>query len=480
MPDLRPVVFVVGILITILGVAMLLASIPDLLDRRSPTITACGATFSFIGLVLISSFRAPITELSFKQALLLASIVWVALSLISAVPIWLGLPGLRFVDALFEAASGLSTTGATVLVGLDSMPTSLLLWRAILQWLGGIGMIVVAAGLLPFLRVGGMQIFRIEFYERLEKARPRATKIAAGLTTTYLLLTFFCAVAYWIGGMSGFDAMTHSMTTIATGGFSTHDQSFGWFQSPWLSWVAIFFMIAAALPFMKYLEVSMGRTHALFQDLQVRGFLIFIAVFLIPIPFLFPGLQEFGFFQTLTTITFNGVSMLTGTGYSTEGFDQWGGATLPYFLVLMVAGGCAGSTCCSVKIFRFQVMFAVIRAQFKTTSQPGRLQVPTYGNTPLTNDVIQSVGVFMAIFLACVVLVTFLFSLSGLDFLTSLSGAITTLACVGPGLGEIIGPNGNFASIPDLAKWTSIFAMLAGRLEILPLLIVLTPGFWKR
>jgi trk system potassium uptake protein TrkH len=384
----------------------------------------------------------------------------------------------RFVDAFFEAMSGLTTTGSTVFSGLDSMPRGLLLWRGILQWLGGIGIIVVAMVFLPELRVGGMQIFRTEGFDTFGKILPRATEIASRISVIYVSLSLICALAYISAGMQPFDAVVHAMTTIATGGFSNYDASFAAFAGP-VSYVACVFMILAALPFVRFVQLSAGTARPLLRDTQIHVFLVTAFIIAALITGWNWAQANASGEEALRYALFNSVSLMTGTGFANADYGQWGSFAIAVLFFTGLIGGCAGSTACSIKIFRYQLLFASIKAQLQKTRSPHGVFTPRYAGRPVDDDVLNSVMSFFVFFTVTLGLLAVALAMTGLDFVTSLSGAATALANVGPGFGDQIGPSGNFAGLNDTAKWLLAAAMLIGRLELLAVYVIFTVQFWR-
>ena len=414
-----------------------------------------------------------------RQAFLLTALAWVVIAAFGALPFVFSNLELAYTDAFFEAMSGVTTTGSTVITGLDFAPPGILLWRAILQWLGGIGIIVMAVAVLPMLQVGGMQLFRMESSDTSEKILPRAAQIVGAIAALYFCLTALCAVAMWVAGMTPFEAVAHAMTTIATGGFSTSDASIGHFNSAAIDYVVIIFMLAGSLPFVLYLQAVRGRSRALFGDSQVRWFFAITAI-AVAVMVLWQWLgNDVGAADALRYASFNVVSILTGTGYATADYMAWGGFAVAVFFFIMFIGGCAGSTSCGIKIFRIQVLFAATVIQMKRLLQPHGVFTPRYNGKPLQESVIASVMSFLFLFAICFGVLAFGLSALGLDFLTAISGAATAMANVGPALGDTIGPTGNFQSLPDAAKWLLSLGMLLGRLELFTVLVLFSPAFWR-
>ena len=479
--DLRPVGYVIGLLVAVLGAAMLLPMIVDLAEGRGHwfVFAECAMITLVIGGALSLSCANSVREgLTIQQTFLLTTGVWLALPVFGALPFWFGATEARYVDAFFEAMSGLTTTGSTVLSGLEELPKGLLLWRGILQWLGGIGIIVVAMVFLPELRVGGMQIFRTEAFDTFGKILPRATEIASRISVIYLALTLICALCYIGAGMDAFDATVHAMTTIATGGFANYDASFAAF-GPAASYVASVFMILAALPFVRFVQLSAGTARPLLQDTQIHVFLVtaFAVVLLIALANVIR--TETVTEPALRTALFNTVSLMTGTGYANADYMQWGGFAVAVLFFTGLIGGCAGSTACSIKVFRYQLLFASIRAQLQKTRSPHGIFTPRYAGRPVGEDVLNSVMSFFMFFVVTLGVLSVALAMTGLDFVTSISGAATALANIGPGFGDQIGPAGNFAGLNDTAKWLLSAAMLIGRLELMAVYVIFTVGFWR-
>ena len=481
MIDLRPVGYVIGLLVVALGLTMLLPLVVDLAEGREHwPVFAISAILTFLtgSLVALACSNGAKEGLTLQQTFILTSSVWLVLPLFGAMPFMLGATEARFVDAFFEAMSGMTTTGSTVFTGLDDLPKGLLLWRGILQWLGGVGIIVVAMVFLPELRVGGMQVFKSEAFETMGKILPRASAIASQISIIYVALTVACMICYLVLGMNAFDATVHALTTISTGGFANYDASFGQFAGP-LEYVASVFMVLAALPFVRYVQLVNGSAKPLWRDTQVRWFVGIImglaVVTALILTTVFPSHPEQAFREALFNIT----SIMTGTGYSSVDYMGWGGFLVSMFFFIGLIGGCAGSTSCSVKIFRYQILFSSIRAQIRKTQMPHGIFIPRFEGAAITDDVMDSVISFFGFFLLTLGLVSVALSMTGLDFITSVSGAATAIANIGPGLGDEIGPAGNFAGLNDTAKWILSFTMFVGRLELMVVFAVFTIGFWR-
>lgn len=482
MIDLRPILMVVGILLIILALFMAPPLVADMVAGHPDwqVFSAAGALTLFTGVSLVLMNRSPgFGELTGRQAFLLTAVVWLVIAAFASLPLALSELDLSVADAVFEAMSGITTTGSTVIVGLDHAPPGILLWRAILQWLGGIGIIVMGVAILPILSVGGMQLVRAESSDLSEKILPRAAQIASAIGLIYLALTLACAALYWYAGMTPFDAAAHAMTTIATGGYSTTDASIGGFHSPAIEWIAVVFMILGALPFVLYIQATNGHVAALFRDAQVRWFLGIVAAGSLTIMVWLTVSFGTAPLEALRQACFNTISVITGTGYASSDYGLWGTFPVAALFFLMCVGGCTGSTTGGIKIFRFTVLHAIAKNQVARLVRPHGVYVPTFNRRPLPEAAAISVMAFVFLFALSFSLVAIALSLLGLDYLTAMSGALTALANVGPGLGDVIGPSGNFSSLPESAKWLLAAAMLLGRLELFTVLILFAPSFWR-
>lgn len=479
--QLRPILLAVGVMTALLGAAMVPCALLDIADGREewPAFGMSAFGSMLIGgcIAVLAGGDAPRTGP--REAFLLTVLVWVVLPAIAAIPFLAS--GMSFTDASFESISGLTTTGATVLTGLDDLPRGLLLWRAILQWIGGIGIIVTAIAILPTLRVGGMQLFQIESTDVSGKFLPRVTEIATQTGLVYLVLSALCAILYFANGMTPFDAVAHAMTTMAAGGFSTHDASFAYFGNGAVS-VAILFMILAGLPFASFVMLARGRPMALLRDPQPRLFLSIIAVASVALLIYGAngGAADFDSGEeAFRTTVFNVVSVMTGTGYANANYTEWGPAAVIIFLGLMFLGGCAGSAACGIKMFRIEIAAKTIVAYSQRMTQRHRRAPVRYAGRVVNEDTLQSVMVFMFLYLATFIVAAALLGLFGEDAVTAISGAATSVSNVGPGLGPVIGPSGTFQTLAPESKWVCAIAMLLGRLEFVAVFVVLTRRFWR-
>ena len=477
----KTVFFLIGILLIVLGGSMLAPyALQVILKEGGHSFISASFVTIFIGVLFVLANLEKEFKLNLRQTFLFSSLAWFMVAIFGSLPFLLSSQDFSLSEAFFESMSGITTTGATIISDLDSSPKSILLWRAIMQWLGGIGIVVMAITILPLLKVGGMQLFKMEGPDSTEKILPRTIEVAAIIISTYIILTFLCGFFYWIFGMSIFDSVSHSMTTIATGGFSTHNESIGFFKNPNIEIVASIFIILGSIPFISYLKFVQGNKKVFFQDVQIKG-LIYLLVISIIIMFLYLLFinYESSFFEKIRISSFNVISILSGTGYVTDDFGLWGKFSLVFFLLLMFIGGCAGSTACGIKIFRLQMLLIFLKNQIKRLISPNSVIITKYNNQKISDNFINSVIIFIFTFLFIFFIIAMLLSISGLDFITSISGAASSISNVGPGLGDIIGPNGNYKDIPEISKWILSFGMLLGRLELFAVLVLFFPSFWR-
>ena len=478
MSNYKTVFFTLGILQIILGASMFLPIIIQLIysEIDSSFFGASIITIIFGTLFFLSNLDHD-KKLNLQQAFLLTALSWLSIAIFGSLPFIFSNLNLSFTDSFFESMSGITTTGSTILSNLEITPKSILLWRAILQWLGGIGIIVMAITLMPIMNVGGMQLFKISSNDSSEKILPKSKEIALRLIYIYSSLTILCALTYWIFGMSIFDSLTHSMTTIATGGFSNYNESIGYFNSISIEISSMLFIILGSLPFIVYIKFINGNKKIFTSDIQIRTFIkiILIAITILSIYLIFYDGTKFN----LRSIFFNVISILTGTGYVNAEFDGWGSFALVLFLALMFIGGCAGSTTCGIKIFRIQILYLFISNQLKKIIYPKGVFVMKYDKNVIDNKFISSIISFIYLYFVIFFILAALLSLTGLDFVTAISGAATSISNVGPGLGNIIGPNGNFSTLPDISKWILTLGMILGRLELFAILVLFLPSFWR-
>jgi trk system potassium uptake protein TrkH len=480
--DPRPIALVVGILLVILALFMIPPLVADLAIGHPDwkVFAMSGGITLFIGMSLILATYTPEpAELTVRQGFLLTTMVWFVTSVFAAIPFALSEFDLSLASAFFEAMSGLTTTGSTVMIGLDYAPPGLLLWRAILQWLGGVGIIVMGIAVLPLLSVGGMQLLHTESSDRSDKILPRATQIASVIGVIYLFLTIICGGLYWSAGMSVFEATAHAMTTIATGGYSTSDASIGFFQSARIEWTAILFMTLGGIPFVLYIQMLRGNSSSIWHDAQLRWFIgmIVVASALLVLWVKFnAGLTTH---DAIRHVVFTTVSLITGTGYAAADYGTWGPFAIALLFFLMCVGGCTGSTTGGIKVFRFVVLYGIARVQMQRLIHPSGVFKATYNQRAVSDPIAIGVLAFVFLFAVTFSVIVVLLSATGVDYLTAMSAALTSLANVGPGLGDIIGPTGNFSAISEAGKWILSAGMLLGRLELFTVLVLFSPHFWR-
>ncbi len=481
MSNYKTVFFIIGVLQIILGIFMAIPIIIQLIfnELDSSFIASSVMTLVFGVLFVLSNLDYD-KKINLQQAFLLTTLSWLTIAIFGSLPFYFSNLSLSFTDSFFESMSGLTTTGSTIISNLEIAPKGILLWRALLQWLGGIGIIVMAITLMPIMNIGGMLLFKVLNTDSSEEILPSSKEVSLKLILIYFFLTFLCASVYKIFGMDFFDSVTHSMTTIATGGFSNYNESIGYFNNFKIEITAMIFIILGSLPFIAYIKFLNGNKKIFFKDAQINTFLklIFISI-LILMSYLFINVENFSFAE-FRSISFNSISILTGTGYVTGEFDQWGSFSLFYFLILMFIGGCAGSTTCGIKIFRVQILYRFVINQLNKVIFPRGVFVIKYENNNINDKFLASIISFIYLYILIFFLITALLSLSGLDFITAISGAATSISNVGPGLGNVIGSNGNFSTLPDISKWILSAGMILGRLELFAILVLFLPSFWKK
>jgi trk system potassium uptake protein len=480
MSNYKTVFFTLGILQIILGISMVIPILTQIIysEIDSSFIGASIISIIFGVLFFLSNFNHD-KKLNLQKAFLLTALSWLSIAIFGSLPFIFSNLNLTITDSFFESMSGITTTGSTIISNLEVAPKAILLWRAMLQWLGGIGIIVMAITLMPIMNVGGMQLFKISSNDSSEKLLPKSKEIALRLVYVYLTLTIVCAITYNRFGMNIFDSITHSMTTIATGGFSNYNESIGYFKSISIEISAMIFIILGSMPFIAYIKFLNGDRKIFISDVQIKSF-IKIILFSIILLVIYSIFQNKNFSDiNIRAIFFNVISILTGTGYVTGKFDGWGSFPLIFFLGLMFIGGCAGSTTCGIKIFRIQILYLFVVNQLKKIIYPKGIFLTKYDKNTVDEKFMASIISFIFLYLVVFFLITAFLSLSGLDFVTSISAAATSISNVGPGLGSIIGPSGNFSNIPEISKWILSLGMILGRLELFAILVLFLPSFWR-
>ena len=481
MLNFRPIALVGGTVVCAVGFLLFIPMITELIYQNESwqSYAVPILLYLIVGGSLVITNRNVELKITIKEAFLITVLSWILLGILCAVPFMYTEANLSVIDAFFESMSGITTTGATILNNLDELPKGILLWRALLQWLGGIGIVIIALVILPFLRIGGMQLFHLEGDDPYDKFLPKISSVVSKIVVIYSILTALLFILYYLNHMTLFDALAHSMTTISTGGFSTHDDSFAFFQSSRILFIAIIFMILGSFPFLILAQTTLTNISLITKDNQIRVFLI-ILIFAIALIYYFARPYVDGnVFQQLTTISFNTISIISGTGYVSSNFENWGNYASVLFLLLMFIGGCAGSTTGGLKIFRFQILFKYVSLHLKRMLKPHIVLNARFNGKKVPESTYESVMTFFFIYIITFAFSALFLSFSGLDFLTCISAAASAISNVGPGLGEIIGPEGNYSSLNDYSKLILILTMFLGRLEMLTIFILLLPSFWK-
>ncbi len=481
MSNYKTVFFTLGLLQIILGLSMIIPILIQILyDETDSGFIGSGIISIIFGMLFYLSNLDHDKKINIQQAFVLTALSWLSIAIFGSLPFIFSDINLSVTDAFFESMSGITTTGSTIISNLNDSPKGILFWRAMLQWLGGIGIIVMAITLMPIMNVGGMQLFKISSNDKNEKILPKTKEISIRLIYIYLSLTFTCSVIYKLCGMSFFDSFTHAMTTIATGGFSNYNESIGYFNNFYIELTSIIFILSGSIPFLAYLKFINGDRNILFSDTQIKSFFKII-LFSIAILFFYLAIVNRSFTDiSLMSVSFNVISILTGTGYVTENFSNWGNFPLLFFLILMFIGGCAGSTTCGIKIFRVQILYQFFSNQIKKIIFPHGIFNTKYEKQNIDEKFMSSVITFIYLYILIFFISTALLSLTGLDFVTSISAAATSISNVGPGLGDLIGPNGNFSSLSDYSKWILSLTMILGRLELFAILVLFLPSFWRK
>ena len=435
----------------------------------------------FIGMSLYLGNRMKIDKISIRQGYLITTTSWLLLTILAAIPFILTGTATDFASALFEATSGITTTGATIIVDVDNTPKSILLWRSLLNGLGGIGIVIFAVALLPFLGIGGMQIFQRESSDLNEKLMPKISYIAKRIILVYAVLLAITFIGLLWAGMGKFDAINHAFAAVSTGGFSTKTASLGYFDNVWAEIVLMFGMIAGSLPLTWYLMLLQFKKQNSFRSAQVPFFLKTLVLYiLLTTLWLTLTNNSYPFWKALRFAAFNVVSITTDTGFVSADYMQWGLFAQTIFLIFALTGGCSGSTSGGVKAFRWQVIFAFLKKSMINMTEPNRVLPIKIKDMPVDYNVINSVFIFILAFGFSILGLTVLVAITGVDFTTALSAIIGCITNAGPGVGSIIGPAGTYAPLSDFTKYMCVIAMLLGRLEVMTILVVLTRNFWKK
>ena len=481
MPTLRLIGFIIGIFLITLATSMAIPMLVLVVFERTGDLPAFfwASTITFLaGLALVIHGRPEQVQLRPRDMYLLTVSSWVVVCIFAALPFVLSLRT-SYTDAFFESMSGITATGSTVLSGLDSMSPGILIWLSLLHWLGGIGFIGMAVAILPLLRIGGMRLFQTESSDRSQKVMPRSHMVARLIVTAYIGITLLGSLAFWWAGMSLFDAINHAMSAISTGGFSTSDQSLAKWSQPAVHWVAVAVMILGSLPFTLYVATLRGHRKALVKDQQVQGLLGLLLVTWLVLGTWYWWTTNLHWLDALRHVALNVTSVVTTTGFALGDYSLWGNFSLMLFFYLGFVGGCSGSTAGGIKVFRFQVAYILLKANLNQLIHPRAVIKQTYNGHRLDEEIVRSILTFSFFFAITICAIALVLSLLGLDWMTALTGAASSVSGVGPGLGEVIGPSGNFSTLPDAAKWILSLGMLLGRLEIITVLVLCIPAFWR-
>jgi trk system potassium uptake protein TrkH len=479
--DPRPVLTLVGKILCGLAGTML---IPAAFDWKAgheewQAFTTAAFVTALCGLALALGMRMPRRTLSIRQAYLTAAACWVVPTVFAALPFLWGATQLPLVDGWFEAVSGITGTASTVLAGLDRLPPGLLLWRGLLQWMGGIGMVVMAVAVLPALNVGGMQMFRIEVISANDRATPRAARIGSTIVGVYVALTVTLYLALWAAGMGRFEALVHAMTTLSTGGFSTRDAQLAHFDRATIDLVVAIGMVVGGLPFLMFSTLAQGDWRRVIRNQQVHWYLGLMLLGALAVTLWLVNSRGYGTATAIRYGFFTVASVMTGTGLTTIDFSDWAGMPVAILFLLTFVGGCSGSTAAGIKVFRFQFLFANALMQVRQLLRPHAVLVPTFNHKPIAKEVLGSVMGFLFVYALSFAVLAMLLALLGLDFVTALSASASAISNLGLGLGEVIGPGGTYAPLDDLAKLLLAGGMLLGRLEMFILLVLVVPAFWE-
>ncbi|WP_196158822.1 TrkH family potassium uptake protein [Reinekea sp. G2M2-21] len=483
MNALRPSLKVASFTMFIWAVMMFLVMVPFAHEdhRSMQGLFISGSVCIVLSVVLMMLGRGAVPRVGSKPMFYVTTINWGLLCLTGALPFYFGLHDMRFVDALFESVSGVTTTGSTIITGIEKIPPPLLLWRSLIQWVGGIGIILMAVAVLPFLKIGGMRLFQTESSEWSYHQNNRIGAVSRQIGLVYVFITIAAILTFWILGMSFFDAVNHAFTTVATGGYSTSDASFGQFNDKLsLVWAGSLYMFMGGIPYLLYVSSLKSKKPLVFKDSQVQLFFKVVAISTLSITlFRFWQHEDQLSFAVFTHTAFNVVSIVTTTGFATEDYTLWGSFPLVVFAFLMFSGACSGSTSGGIKLFRFQLLSLTMREGMFKSLHPSGLYPRRYNDRPVSEGVLSASLAYVFMVLISLMVFSVALSLTGLDPVTSLTSTITALMNVGPGFGDIIGPAGNFTTLGETAKLLLCLAMLMGRLEFLALLIFLSPRFWK-
>lgn len=478
---LQPILYITGLFLIGLGATMVIPGLIDLADadQDAEVFFVAAAITTFIGSMLALTSRGNVANISPRQGFVLTCLSWVVVTGFGALPFAFSRMELSFADSYFEAMSGLTTTGATVITGLDTAPDGILMWRALLHGIGGLGIVVMGVLILPFLKVGGAQLFRAESSDKSERPFPRFTQVVTAIGIVYAALILLCTAALWLAGMNPFEAIVHALSAVSTGGFSTRDSSVGHFDSLTIDWILIVFMMAGGLPLTWYIRVLREGGRVVIEDSQVWIFFLVALGVSLSLTLWLLATGDWTPWRAFTLATFNVSSIITTTGFVHGDYSLWGPYAVMVFFLLCFIGGCSGSTSGGIKVFRWQIFSVGLRRLAVHNFAPNRIIPLFYSGRRVSQETLFSVFGFILLYIVIFAAISLTAGLLGLDFVTAASGAAATMSNSGPGLGEIIGPAGTYKPLSDSAKWLFSFSMLLGRLELLTVMVLLFPSFWR-
>lgn len=481
MTNFRPILEILGILLTGLALLMLAPLAVDIATGHKEWYGFAMAAFftAFTGVTLWLVNHDERKPLAAKQAFVLIAAIWLVIPAFAALPFMLRMPHMSYTNAFFEAISGFASCGATIITDLDVLPPGVLLWRALLNWVGGLTVIIMAITLLPMLKIGGMQLFKLETHDKHEKIFSRTIQLAITTLSIYLFFTVFCAFSLWMVGVNLFDAICHAMSAIAAGGIGNHDTSIAYFNNVAVEIILMLTMIASCLPFALYIQASQGHCKPLWRDSQVRCFLSILLFSIITVALWLQAKAGMEFWEGIRYASFNVTSAFTTAGFFSADYTTWGSYPLCLLLLLSFIGGCAGSTAGAIKIFRIQILYQAVKVQVKQLIHPHGVFKAQFNGKPVKDSVLSTVFSFFFVYMALFALLAVILAAQGLDFLTSISAVASAMAAAGYGLGDIIGPMGSYQSLPDMSKWVLSAAMIMGRLEFFTILVLFSPNFWR-
>ncbi|MCV2879933.1 TrkH family potassium uptake protein [Sedimentimonas flavescens] len=481
MPDFGPVFHHLGLILLALGVTMLAPAGLDLSlsdPNWAQVFEAAIITILFGALLALASRVDRGKGLTLRQAYLLTAAIWLIVPAFGALPFILGKPDVSYADAYFEAVSGITTTGYTVFVKLEELPRSVVLWRGMLNWMGGLGIAFVAMIFLPVMRIGGMRYFQTEGFDTLGKILPRARDIAISLLQIYTGLTILCALIFLLCGMPVLDAVVHAMAAIATGGFGTYDANFA-IWSPAAQYAGLVFMLLGAMPYIRFFQLMQGQPKPLWRDSQVRAFLRWFVYFCVMMSAYRAVREDTSFEQIFRETAFNFASVLTGTGFGVSGIETWGPFALVLAFLLGLVGGCTGSSSGALSVFRVQIVLAAIGTSVRQLHSPHRVIQPRYDSKALDETTLYPLMLHVTGYILTLGVLSVAMSMAGVDLTSALFAIWGCIGNIGFGIGPMVTRTGTMVDFNDTATWLMTLAMLLGRLGLLAILVLALPRFWR-